>query len=83
MKYKEISMLNLRREAENIVREVAAGQVYILTYRGKPMIKLSPIGTGAIENDDPFYKLLDEIRSKKARKTTELNNDEIDRIVYE
>jgi prevent-host-death family protein len=39
----EISMTNLRRNFDEIVEQVAAGQVFIITKRGKPLCRFQPV----------------------------------------
>lgn len=70
-------MVELRRDAESIIRQVKGGQAMILTYRGQPVLRLQPLDTepGA---GDPFYDLhrlaVDEGKS--------LSNEDVDRLLY-
>ena len=75
----KITMLDLRKDAEAIVRRVSRGQRYILTYRGRPVARLEPpdIDSDPPE-DDPFYRL----GEASAAKGKTLTNRDIDRIVY-
>ena len=75
---KTVSMLAFRNEAESVLKQVAKGQAFVLTYRGKPVARLEPIGESAISADDPIYELAD-LASETAQP---LNHAEIDRIVY-
>lgn len=75
---KTVSMLDFRKQAENVLRSVAKGETFVLTYRGKPIARLEPIGDKAISADDPIYGLA-ELASESAEPLT---NSEIDRIVY-
>ncbi len=53
-----VTMLDLRRQAKSIVRRVAKGERLVLTYRGKPAIRLEPYGEAtAVSPADPFYTL--------------------------
>jgi len=74
----KVSMLEFRRDAEAIIRKVRQGQRLIMTYRGKPVIRLEPIQTAAPRPDDPFYQLA-QIATANGKPLT---NEEIDQIVY-
>jgi prevent-host-death family protein len=75
---KSITMVELRTNAEKIVRAVRRGQRMVLTYRGRPVVRLEPVvATDPVEND-PFYALA-ELADSGGRSLT---NDEIDKIVY-
>jgi prevent-host-death family protein len=76
---KTVSMLDLRAHAKQIVGQVRAGQALVLTYRGRPAIRLEPILPPAVEVDDPFYRLAELSK----RRGTSLTNRQIDAIVYE
>ena len=52
----------------------------ILTYRGKPVLRLEPIEANEVSEDDPIYHL-DKLVPADARGES-LTNEEIDRIVY-
>lgn len=39
----QISMLEFRHDAERIIERVRKGERMILTYRGKPVVRLEPI----------------------------------------
>ena len=83
LEYKQISMLDFRKRAENVVREVAAGQEYVLTYRGKPMVKMIPAQRKVTAQSDPFFELLDELSGVSSGETEVLTNEEMDRLIYE
>ena len=51
-------MLELRQNAQGIIRQVQQGESLVLTYRGRPMARIEPI-EAAIPDDDPFYHLAD------------------------
>ena len=74
----KITILEFRRHAEAIIRKVRQGKRLILTYRGKPVIRLEPIEQPDPTADDPFYAL-PELATAKGRSLT---NEEIDHIVY-
>jgi prevent-host-death family protein len=77
-KTKTITMLDLRQRAEQIVDEVQAGQTLVLTYRGRPVLRLEPIQPDGVDADDPFYRLADLASNRGSG----LSNREIDEIVY-
>lgn len=72
----EITMLELRNNAEEVVRRVRAGQRLVLTYRGKPAMRLEPIDD-PVQDDDPFYRLADLAEDGES-----LTNQRIDEILY-
>lgn len=74
-----VSILEFRHHAEAIIRKVGQGKRLILTYRGKPVMRLEPIENGKIGRDDPFYTI-DRLAVPLGRSLT---NEEIDQIVYE
>lgn len=80
-------MLDLRKNARMIVREVADGETYLLSYRGKPVVELKPVGEMKTKGktrhkrpprDDPFYRLTEHATDMGPS----LSNKEIDKIVY-
>ena len=73
-----ISMVELRQDAEGVLRRVKQGENLILTYRGKPAARLTPYATSAPQPDDPLYRLTD----LAAPGGESLRNEEIDEIVY-
>lgn len=75
---KTISMLEFRRDAEQIIRQIQAGERLVLTYRGKPVARLEPVLETAVAADDPFYTLyrLADVEGKS------LSNREMDEIIY-
>jgi prevent-host-death family protein len=76
-----VSMLEFRRDAEAVIRKVRRGQRLIMTYRGKPVMRLEPIQTSVPRPDDPFYQLAHLATHHTARVKT-LTNEEIDQIIY-
>jgi prevent-host-death family protein len=74
-----VSILQFRRDAESVIRKVQRGKRLILTYRGKPVMRLEPIPDRKIGPDDPFYTVA-QLAVPKGRSLT---NEEIDQIVYE
>jgi len=62
---KTVSMLDFRNRAERIIAQVQKGQEMVLTYRGKPVLRLQPFHEEEIAEDDPFY-VLDQHDGAKA-----------------
>jgi len=75
---KTISMLQFRKRAEAVLKQVTKGQAFVLTYRGKPVARLEPMETGAISAGDAIYQL-DQLASPTAEPLT---NAEMDRAIY-
>jgi antitoxin (DNA-binding transcriptional repressor) of toxin-antitoxin stability system len=74
-----VSIAESRRHCRKIIYKVRQGKRLVLTYRGKPVMRLEPILDQEIGPDDPFYSL-----SKLAVSgSRSLNNEEIDRIIYQ
>lgn len=76
----KVSMVEFRRDAEAIIRKAQQGQRMILTYRGKPVLRLEPILESAPSEDDPIYRL-DKIAIQGTH-AEQLTNEQIDQIVY-
>lgn len=74
-----VSILEFRRDAEAVISRVRKGKRLILTYRGKPVLRLEPIRSPRVSPDDPFYSLAKFAVPDGAG----LTNEEIDQIVYE
>jgi prevent-host-death family protein len=75
---KTVTMLELRQNADKIVQQVMSGQRLVLTYRGKPVMRLEPIVADRISEDDPAYGLT-SIADQDAGSVT---NEEIDGTLY-
>jgi prevent-host-death family protein len=73
-----ITMLDLRERAEEVVNAVQKGRRMILTYRGRPVMRLEPILDAAADPDDAFYRL-SELAAPGGRS---LRSEEIDAVVY-
>lgn len=72
-------MVELRDHAEDIVRAVQKGQRFVLTYRGRPVLRLEPCGDRPKKGaQDPFYRLADLAEPGSGS----LSNAEIDKTVY-
>lgn len=73
-----ISMVELRQDAEGVLRRVKQGEELILTYRGKPVARLTPYTAPTPQRDDPLYRL----SHHSAPGGESLQNEDIDAIVY-
>lgn len=71
-------MLEFRRDAEQIIRQIQAGNRLMLTYRGKPVARLEPLLEPAVDADDLFYSLY---RLADAEGPS-LSNQAMDEIIY-
>jgi prevent-host-death family protein len=74
-----VSMVDFRRDAEAIIRRAQQGKRMILTYRGKPVMRLEPITSNKPTKDDPFYGL-GQLADPTGRSLT---NEQIDKIIYD
>jgi prevent-host-death family protein len=77
-KSRTVSMLELRQHAGEIVARVRRGENLVLTYRGRPALRLVPVVRDAPAEGDGFYRLA-ELADRHA---SPLTNDQIDDIVY-
>ena len=75
---KKVSMLEFRHDAERIIEKVRNGQRMILTYRGKAVLRLEPIGDDSVDEQDSFYEL-DRLADSRGRT---LSNRQMDKIIY-
>jgi len=75
---KTVSMLDLRIHAKEILERVRAGRPIVLTYRGRPALRLEPLRPSTIDAEDPFYRLT----QLSKRRGPNLSNSEIDKVVY-
>jgi len=79
---KAITLLDLRRSAPSIFREINRGEKMVLKYRGKPAIQLAPLSPKARQphrlKDDPFYGLT----AIAAGNGVSVTNEVIDKLVY-
>jgi antitoxin (DNA-binding transcriptional repressor) of toxin-antitoxin stability system len=76
---KTISVLDFRNNARKIIRWSKQGQRMVMTYRGRPVMRLEPIRDEKVTSDDPFLQLQGIVVGKGKS----LSNKEIDDIVYE
>jgi len=75
---KTVSMLDFRQRAARIIAQVQDGQEVVLTYRGKPALRLQPYRAEEGLEEDPFYRL-DELADPGGESLT---NRQIDEELY-
>ena len=76
----QVTLLEFRRHANDILNRVENGEEIMVTRRGKPAAKLVPPDGGAgleVRENDPIYHL-----AKHAEKLGRLSNAEMDEAVY-
>jgi len=78
---RNISILEFRKKARQILSRAQKGERMIMTYRGKPVMRLEPIRETAILDNDPFYRLPELAAPSKGNKS-HLSNHDMDRIIY-
>ncbi len=78
---KTITMLEFRRDARRALDAVRRGERLLLTYRGKPVARLEPVGHDipAVPEDDPLLHVDDYAIDGPGGP---LANEDIDRLVY-
>ena len=77
---KTVTMLEFRKNAQEIIRRAMKGERTLLTYRGKPVLRLEPVNeTEGPSEADPFYALGDLADAE----VETLSNEDMDRLVYE
>jgi antitoxin (DNA-binding transcriptional repressor) of toxin-antitoxin stability system len=76
-----ITMLELRQNAQSVLRRIAKGERLLLSHRGKPAARLEPLTTPANDarRNDPFLTISSRAMASPKGKT---RHSDIDRIVY-
>ena len=75
---KHISILDFRKHSKRILDSAKRGERMIMTYRGKPVLRLEPINNKLPTADDPFYQLAQAGQSQGVN----MSNTAIDKAVY-
>jgi antitoxin (DNA-binding transcriptional repressor) of toxin-antitoxin stability system len=75
---KSVSVLEFRKNAEKIIRWSRQGKRMVMTYRGRPVMRLEPIQDDTVSEDDPFLQLDGIAVGEKEN----LTNRQIDEIIY-
>lgn len=77
---KQVTMLQLRKQAQTILRSVAKGERFVLSHRGKPVAMLQPLPEAApVQENDPFLTI--GARATPSPKGPTRHKD-IDKILY-
>lgn len=74
----KVSMLEFRKNTGAVIRKAMQGKRMLLTYRGKPVIRLEPVDHKNPVDDDPFYGLAGLADSGGKS----LTNREMDELIY-
>lgn len=74
-------MLELRQNAQSVLRRIAKGERFLLSHRGKPAARLEPlmIASNDLLSNDPFLMIGSRATASPKGKT---KHADIDRIVY-
>ena len=73
-----VTMLEFRKAAARYLKRAQMGERMVLTYRGKPVVRLEPAADGARPStDDALYRMAD-----LAAEGGSLSNEEMDRLIY-
>lgn len=73
-----ISMTELQRDAENILRRIGKGERLVLMHQGHPVARIEPFTEPVVSADDPFYRLAEfSIDAEDS-----LTNEEMDTVIY-
>ena len=75
---KVISLLTFRKNSKKILEWSKRGERMVMTYRGKPVCRLEPMGDPVVDENDPFYQM-DRLAQEKGGS---FNNTQIDKIIY-
>ncbi len=74
-----VTMLEMRKDPVRIIQQVRTGRTMLLTYRGKPVMRLEPFVEKVAPEEDAFYRLADSA----VQGGTTLTNDEMDETIYD
>lgn len=75
---KTITMLDLRRNAKQIIDRAKHGERMLLLYRGSPSVILEPYREEKVDfTDDPLFSLPSVMGKRES-----LSNEEMDEIIY-
>lgn len=75
----QITMLDLRKNSEQLLKMLGKKEKVILSYRGRPIATIHPI----LEEEDSLASTVKSLKkTKRPPKGTKLSNAEIDELVY-
>jgi antitoxin (DNA-binding transcriptional repressor) of toxin-antitoxin stability system len=72
-------MLELRKNAQGILRRIAKGERFVLSHRGRPAARLEPLAPVAPPDGDPFLGIGRRATASPKGKT---RHEDIDQILY-
>lgn len=78
-----ITMLDLRHNAETIVKKVENGQSMILTYRGRPAVRLEPAAPPVNQSPENSLDFINSLFAMSVDMGGPMTNEEMDRLIYE
>lgn len=73
-----VSLLEFRKNSKKILEWAKRGERMIMTYRGKPVFRIEPIGDTEPGEHDMFYQI-DRLADNAGESLT---NEEMDSTVY-
>ncbi len=78
---KTVTMLEFRKDAEGVLRRVAKGERFLLSYRGNAVARLEPLLSPTLSNpaSDSFLTIGRRARPSPQGKT---KHSDIDQILY-
>ena len=76
---KTVTMLEFRKNAENILRRIKKGERFLLSHRGHAAARLEPVTNPANPENDPFLAIGRRATPSPKGKT---RHSDIDRIIY-
>lgn len=78
-----VTMLDLRHNAEEIVKKVEKGQSMILTYRGRPAVRLEPATPPINPSPENSLDFINSLFAMSVNMGGPMTNEEMDRLIYE
>jgi prevent-host-death family protein len=74
---RSVSAADAHRHFSRIIREVAAGEIVVVTSRGRPMIEIRPVTTNKVGDEAAFKALMTRLRSQPARNLPRATRDDM------
>jgi len=74
---KTITLLEFRKNSKKVLEWARRGERMVMTFRGKPVCRIEPMGNELPESDDPFYQII-----HLAQQGGSLNNKQMDKVIY-
>jgi hypothetical protein len=71
--------VRISKNPEAVISKTLQGKRLVLTYRGKPVMRLEPVHNDKPDKSDPFYSLATLADSGGKS----LTNEEMDKLIYE